>query len=113
MLILPERALINGHDNRSSSITVFLNILAIGFCHIGPLCLWGQTLGKLFFGLRVVTVKGSAKISPWQVLLREIVGKFISAAILGLGFLFALWRSDRRTLYDLLSDAKVVKYRHS
>ncbi|MBC7659704.1 MAG: RDD family protein [Chitinophagaceae bacterium] len=110
-LKLIEHAKMNGQEAKSSAITTFLFLLAVTICQLAPLCLWGQTLGKYLFGIRVITMTGGARLSPLNVITREVGGKFVSMMILGVGFLFPLWRADKRALHDLLSDTKVVKYR--
>lgn len=93
------------------AINGFLLILAFLVYQIAPQILWGQTLGKSFFGIRVVTLENSSKVRPSQIAKREIIGKFVSAIILGFGFTMMLGRSDRRTLHDLMCETKVVKFK--
>ena len=67
---------------------------------------WSTTLGKLFFGLRVVRNDGS-KIGIVRAFARHLCYA-ISLLILGIGFLMIAFRRDKRGLHDLICDTKVV-----
>ena len=71
-----------------------------------PVAIWSTTLGKLFFGLRVVRNDGS-KIGIGRSFSRHLC-YFISFVILGIGFLMIGFREDKRGLHDLICDTKVV-----
>jgi uncharacterized RDD family membrane protein YckC len=64
------------------------------------------TLGKMALGLIVVDYKGNRltfdrSASRW-------IGKFISAAILGIGFLMALWTKKKQCLHDMIASTIVI-----
>jgi uncharacterized RDD family membrane protein YckC len=67
---------------------------------------WGATLGKLIFGLRVVRLDDS------PVGLKESVFRFLasvlSGMIFGIGYLFVAFRPDKRAMHDLLARTRVV-----
>ena len=65
------------------------------------------TIGKGFFGVYVVRTDGS-KIGYGRALVRTLA-TFLSASLLGLGFLQVALRVDKRALHDLVCDTKVVK----
>jgi len=69
--------------------------------------LWGQTLGKMALQIRVVSVDGG------PLSLGQAVGRYfatlLSALILGIGFLMAGIRSDKRALHDLLAGTRVER----
>jgi len=67
----------------------------------------GQTMGKLLAGIRVVTVGGD-RVPAGTALLRYLA-YYVSLAPLGLGFLMAALRSDRRALHDLLAGTRVER----
>lgn len=67
----------------------------------------GQTLGKKITGIRVTTLDGN-KVSFGRMLLREIIGKTISALILLIGFLMAAG-SSKRALHDRIASTIVVR----
>ncbi len=65
--------------------------------------------GKMIFNLAVRPAHGAAELTVFQVLAREIVGKFFSVMFFGFGFLLAFIRKDGRALHDLLSSSQVVR----
>ena len=66
---------------------------------------WGQTLGKMALQIRVVSMDGGP-LSFGQAVGRYL-GTFLSALILGIGFVMAGVRSDKRALHDLLAGTRV------
>lgn len=70
---------------------------------------YGATLGKRFFGLRVVTVDGSESIDPVKGFLREVVGRFISGIVLSLGYLWILWDKERQGWHDKIAGTYVLQ----
>lgn len=72
--------------------------------------IYGQTLGKMAVGIRVIRQDG--KPNTWgAILLREIVGKPLSFLILGIGFLMIAFDRQKRALHDRLAKTYVVKVR--
>lgn len=69
---------------------------------------WQATPGKLLFRL-CVSDPHLDRLGFRQALLRECL-KVPSAAILGLGWLAAGWRGDRRAWHDLWADTYVMRY---
>lgn len=67
----------------------------------------GQTIGKLLVGVRVVVLPG-APPAVGQSLLRTLA-YFLSMAPLGLGFVMAGLRHDRRALHDLVAGTRVER----
>ncbi|WP_024985565.1 RDD family protein [Brevibacillus borstelensis] len=70
----------------------------------------GQTLGKLITGIRVVNARQHrSQLTLGQVLLREVVGKFLSALPLGLGYLWAGWNRKKQGWHDLIARTYVIR----
>ena len=67
--------------------------------------MWGQTLGKMALQIRVVSMDGGP-LSFGQAVGRYFAS-FLSALILGIGFIMAGVRSDKRALHDLLAGTRV------
>jgi uncharacterized RDD family membrane protein YckC len=67
----------------------------------------GQTIGKSLVGIRVVALDG-ALLTVGPALLRYLAG-FLSAIPLGLGFLMAALRRDKRALHDLIAGSRVAR----
>jgi uncharacterized RDD family membrane protein YckC len=70
--------------------------------------IFGQTLGKMIFGIRVVRQNGKA--NSWgPILLRETVGKLVSGILLLIGYIIAAFDPNKRALHDHLAKTYVVK----
>lgn len=67
----------------------------------------GQTLGMQVWGVRIQNEDGTA-IDLWQALLRFLVA-IGSLLCLGLGFIWALGNSRKRTWHDIYSESQVVQ----
>jgi uncharacterized RDD family membrane protein YckC len=65
----------------------------------------GQTVGKMAFRIRVVSRDGGP-LSFGQSALRHL-GAWVSAVILGIGYLLAAFRADKRGLHDLIAGTRV------
>jgi uncharacterized RDD family membrane protein YckC len=68
----------------------------------------GGTPGKLALGLRIQDINSKTNPKWLNALLRETIGKIISSIML-LGFLFPLFRKDKRALHDLVAQTQVIK----
>lgn len=70
--------------------------------------LQGQTVGKMILGIQVVDSRGGIP-SLGTVLLREVVGKFISGLFFNLGHLWAAWDREKRAWHDHIAGTHVVR----
>ena len=70
---------------------------------------WGQTLGKMALGMKVVRMDGSP-LGYGGAFLRWI-GSILSALILMIGYVMAGLRSDKRALHDLVAGTRVTYIR--
>lgn len=69
---------------------------------------FGQTLGKMALGIRVIRQDGSP--NTWgPILLRETIGKFVSFIILLIGYIMAAFDSKKRALHDRIAGTYVVR----
>ena len=68
----------------------------------------GQTVGKMVVGIQVVDSQGNIP-GIGAVLLREVVGKFLSAIALGLGYLWVAWDKKKRGWHDHIAGTYVVR----
>jgi uncharacterized RDD family membrane protein YckC len=90
----------------ASAIDTMSGILVIAYfivCHWR----WGQTVGKMAFRIRVVSMAGGP-LTLGQAVLR-LIGAWISSIILGIGFLMVAFRSDKRGLHDLIAGTRVER----
>jgi uncharacterized RDD family membrane protein YckC len=83
---------------------LFSSILGAGYSVVFH-WIWGQTLGKMALQIRVVGMDGGP-LSFGQSVGRYF-GSILSALILGIGFVMAGLRSDKRALHDLLAGTRV------
>ncbi|MCR8629874.1 RDD family protein [Paenibacillus radicis (ex Xue et al. 2023)] len=70
--------------------------------------IFGQTLGKMATGIKVIRNDGSP--NTWGIIiLRELIGKFVSSLILFVGYMMAGWDGKKRALHDRMFATRVVK----
>jgi uncharacterized RDD family membrane protein YckC len=67
--------------------------------------LWGQTFGKMAVRIRVVMVDGTG-LALWTSVVRYL-GSILSALALGIGYIMAGIRADKRALHDLIAGTRV------
>jgi uncharacterized RDD family membrane protein YckC len=72
---------------------------------------WQGTVGKLALGIRVTDMKG-ARLSFLRALGRY-PAKYLSAIILGIGFLMVAWTQRKQGLHDLIANTLVLNGRAS
>lgn len=70
---------------------------------------YGATLGKMALKIKVEHMETGEKLSYGEAILREVVGKFVSSAILGLGYFWMLWDDKKQTWHDKIGKSFVVK----
>ncbi len=95
--------------NSPAALFEFILLLLVSFAYLGVS--WrrgGQTLGMRAWRLRLVCVDGSAPPS-WGTLISRYLFAAISWAACGLGFLWSLIDSERRTWHDLASGTVLVR----
>jgi uncharacterized RDD family membrane protein YckC len=83
---------------------LFSSIIGAGYSIVFH-WIWGQTLGKMALQIRVVNMDGGP-LSFGQSVGRYFA-TFLSALILGIGFIMAGVRADKRALHDLLAGTRV------
>ncbi|WP_066172993.1 RDD family protein [Bacillus marinisedimentorum] len=69
--------------------------------------LFGQTLGKMVFGLKVLSERHE-DLTWNDVLFREVIGKFISKTLLFIGFLAVAFSKKKKGFHDYFADTIVV-----
>jgi len=68
----------------------------------------GQTPGKMVLRIQVVRTDGTP-MTYGRAFLREVVGKFVSALILGIGYLMAGFDRNKQGLHDRIAGTYVIK----
>lgn len=72
---------------------------------------YGQTLGKMIFGLKVIHSDPLDQQLKWSDLVfREVIGRFIykSFSILNVLYLVVAFNKDKQGIHDLFGDTRVV-----
>lgn len=67
---------------------------------------YGQTLGKMVFGLKVVEL-GGHRLSWGTVIFREWIGRFISATVMIL-YVIVAFSKKKQGLHDMFADTTVI-----
>jgi uncharacterized RDD family membrane protein YckC len=98
-LLLRERTILTS----VGAVTVLCLVVYTTLAH----ALGGATLGKALLGLRVIGPDGGPP-SPVRSAVRSVLA-LVSAGLLGLGFLVALFTRSGRGLHDFLARTWVVK----
>ncbi len=68
----------------------------------------GQTPGKMVLRIKVIRTDGSS-VTYGRAVLREVLGKFISSILLGIGYLMVAFDSQKQGLHDKIADTYVIK----
>jgi uncharacterized RDD family membrane protein YckC len=68
----------------------------------------GATPGKMLFRLRVLGADGP-RVAVVPALVREILGRLVGVATLGVGFALVAFAGSKRGLHDLIARTRVVR----
>ena len=68
----------------------------------------GQTPGKMALRIQVVRTDG-APMTYGRAFLREVIGKFVSALILGIGYIMAGFDRNKQGLHDRIAGTYVIR----
>ncbi len=68
----------------------------------------GQSPGKIAIGIKIVKMDGTP-VGFGTTLLREVIGKIVSAIILLLGYIWILFDGQRQGWHDKIASTYVVK----
>lgn len=73
-----------------------------------PTILVGGSFGKILLKMKVIYVETGHIVTPMRAALREILGKIVSTACLGLGHLAILLNLEKRAWHDQIAKTRVV-----
>jgi uncharacterized RDD family membrane protein YckC len=98
-------------DAASGTFPAFYAAFGLGWLAF-YVVLWaqGRTPGKLILGMRVIRTNGE-RVGFWRMAYREIIGKFVSAIALYIGFLSIAWDKDQQGFHDKIADTLVISER--
>jgi predicted Zn finger-like uncharacterized protein len=83
-----------------ATLSIGYAVFFTGYC--------GQTPGKMALRIKVMRADGSP-IGYGRAALREVFGKFISALLLGIGYLMVAFDGRKQGLHDKIADTCVIK----
>ena len=72
--------------------------------------IWGQTLGKMALGIKVVDREGRPP-GLWKAFLREVVGKLLSGVVIYIGYIWVAFDGEKRGWHDHIAGTYVVNAR--
>ena len=72
--------------------------------------IWGQTLGKMALGIKVVNREGRPP-GLWKAFLREVVGKILSGLPICMGYIWVAFDREKRGWHDHIAGTYVVSAR--
>lgn len=97
-------------DAIGKTIWTLAVLLAVIDLLLMPILFGGQSLGKMLVGIRIVRRDG-LRAHAVQILLRDVVGYFLTLVTLGLGFLIAAILPSGRALHDYVAGTIVIRGR--
>lgn len=71
---------------------------------------YGQTIGKMIFGIKVIHEDETADLSWSDIIFREVIGRFIykSFILLNLLYVVVAFNKDKQGIHDLFGETRVV-----
>jgi len=87
---------------------IFIFFIPLHYIILKPLSRTGQTPGKRLMKIRLISNETLAPLTYGKVILRETLGKMLSALTLGIGYLMAGF-GKKRALHDHVANSKVVR----
>ncbi|MCR5248381.1 MAG: RDD family protein, partial [Paludibacteraceae bacterium] len=67
----------------------------------------GATVGKMIMSIKVVSIE-DRRPTFTEIIYRETVGRFLSSAIMNIGYLMIFPTKEKTALHDILSDTRVI-----
>jgi len=100
---------VGGEDGLAMTMVTWLCGMVIGITYAVFFTGYnGQTPGKMALRVQVVRTDGTP-MTYGRAFLREVVGKFISALILGIGYIMAGFDRNKQSLHDRIAGTYVIR----
>ncbi len=102
--------------NTGDGVGSILLIILLFVAYIAVQCCFyykSQSIGKAVLGLQVVSSQTGDPIGFWKMLLREVIVKKASSAVLLLGYIWIFIDEKNRTWHDKILDTYVVDLRET
>jgi len=68
----------------------------------------GRTIGKKVLDIQVIKKDGTPMTDPFTIIVRDVVGKFISAMVFLLGYIWMLFDENNQTWHDKIAGTYVI-----
>lgn len=68
----------------------------------------GTTIGKRLMNLQVTGTGSDGRLTLFNVIYRETIGRFLSGFVVGVGYLMIGLDKEKRGLHDILCDTRVI-----
>lgn len=93
-----------------SVVSSLLSVAVTWTYAVGMTAKYGQTWGKKWLHIKIVSVNDKSSTPSWgKLLLRETLGRFVSGIVLGLGYLWMIWDKNKQTWHDKMAGTVVIK----
>ena len=83
-----------------ATLSIAYAVFFTGYC--------GQTPGKMALRIKVIRTDGRP-LTYGRAALREVLGKFLSSILLGIGYLMVAFDNQKQGLHDRIGDTYVIK----
>lgn len=104
LLAIPAVILVVALKGAAYPLELLVSIVYFVYFEGGPT---GQTPGKRALGIRVVSMDSGGPIGYGRAFIR-FVGRYISAALIYIGYLWMLWDTEKQCWHDKLASDVVV-----
>jgi uncharacterized RDD family membrane protein YckC len=112
LFVLALSAAVGSAGGRTGGLGAFLATFFWTMLVYAAFSLWflsqGKTPGKWLLGMRVVKKTDGSVPGLAKMLVREILGKFVSGFFLGIGYFAAIWDRDSQAWHDKIAGTLVV-----
>ncbi len=93
----------------ASTITQIISlIISVGY-YVYFIGNRGQTPGKMVLKIKVQKLEDGSNLGYPGAFMREVLGKFVSGVVFGLGYLWMIRDKDKQTWHDKIAKSVVVK----
>jgi uncharacterized RDD family membrane protein YckC len=84
----------------------YINFIISALYFIIPVYLWGKTLGKMFFKIKIV--RTDLKKPGLKDAILRFLGTIISQTLIFIGYIMMVWDKNRQTLHDKIARTYVI-----
>lgn len=106
LIVSPDNPFTNSFLFQFSAYDILIYLLSVLY-YVIMTYYSGATLGKKFMNIKVISNDGS-KLTLFNVLYRETIGKYLSGVFLFIGYFMIALDDQKRSLHDRLCDTRVI-----